>query len=157
MPGPSFHNGDVQEMAFHTWHKQNAPRATACPWHSPHALQWAVDKRHRWGPPFYHGTASSTVLPSAPGHQQSAPSRSWHSWSGLDGKGHSWKSAAAAHQWWHGTSGRCIFRGPGLSHDCDTGDKDVSQHSWQTQYLPELPGRGHSGSTQDASCYSWLW
>lgn len=26
MQGPSFHNGDVQEMVFHTWRKQNAEK-----------------------------------------------------------------------------------------------------------------------------------
>lgn len=29
MQGPSFHNGDVQEMVFHTWHKQNAEKKIA--------------------------------------------------------------------------------------------------------------------------------
>lgn len=55
-------------------HGHSPPRATACPWHSPHAPRWAGGRHRRWAPPSCRGMAGSTAPPWAPGHQQSAPS-----------------------------------------------------------------------------------
>ena len=55
-------------------HRHSPPRATACPWRSPHAPRWAGGRHHRWAPPSCHGMAGSTAPPWAPGRQRSAPS-----------------------------------------------------------------------------------
>lgn len=51
--------------------------------------------------------------------KQNLLTRSWHSWSDRDGKGHSWKWEAV-HQWLHGISGKCTCPSPWLSLDYGT-------------------------------------
>ena len=44
-------------------HRHSPPRATACPWRSPHAPRWAGGRHHRWAPPSCRGMAGSTAPP----------------------------------------------------------------------------------------------
>lgn len=44
-------------------HRHSPPRATACPWRSPHAPRWAGGRHRRWAPPSCRGTAGSTAPP----------------------------------------------------------------------------------------------
>ena len=50
------------------------PRATVCPYHSPHVHQLVLYMFRRWGHPFCHGRVSNIILPSAHEHQQEVPS-----------------------------------------------------------------------------------